>query len=64
MNKKDKPKNKVITFRPTEAMVEMLERYRMRHGTTTIVEAIEGLFELGTLLDLSNEYNDEDAPGS
>ena len=55
MGRKNQNK-KLIGFRASTTTQELIERYCTKYNTTT-TEAIEQLIELGTLLDLSNEYN-------
>ncbi len=51
-------KSKIMTFRLSTTAQELIKRYCDAHGTNS-TEAVERLVELGTLLDLSNEYNGE-----
>jgi len=50
---------KIESFRLSTTAQELLKRYCDKHNTTK-TEAVEALIQLGTLLDLSNEYNNED----
>jgi len=56
---KPKQNKKLIAFRANTTTQEILKAY-CDDNNTTISEAIQELIELGSLLYLSNKYNEED----
>ncbi len=49
---------KLSSFRLSTTAQELIERYCTVHNTNS-TEAVEALLQLGTLLDLSKEYNED-----